>query len=180
MVKAAVRYTGHHFRAVAKAEPIKPYQKILIGAFLLFTAAASGWMLSEALKYFRKDRDDFAFTYVIFFVLVFSTFLRLMKAVTGVASAYSRIKPAEQMRYFEFSNDEMLLTVEGEIEHTERHFRLPGIDRAIDTGEYFVIYMYKNMYCMLAYKDITEGTPEKLRSLLYNAIGDKLRMSGSK
>ncbi|MBR4626535.1 MAG: hypothetical protein IKO47_02305 [Ruminococcus sp.] len=180
MVKAEVRYNGEHFRAVAKAQPLKTKQKITVGIFVLLSAAVSGWMLSEMLTYFRKGSDDLAILFAIMFVMAFSPFLKVVKAIAGASAVYSRIKPSEQMRYFEIDENALKLIVEGDIEHSERLFRLSGIHRAVDTGEYFVIYMYQNMYCMLAYTEITEGTPEELRSLLYNAIGDKFTITRSK
>lgn len=177
MVKAAVRYTGEHFRAAAEAAPdYKRKRKGAVRAMIIW-AAFTGLLLTLTIMRLRSSDNEIAFVYGILFVINLFYFLRIVTAVTNSAALYSRVKPAEQIRYFEVEGDELIMTIDGDIEHSERHFRMSGMYSAADTGEYFVIYLYKSLYCMIAYSDITEGTPEELRNLLYKALGSKFTIS---
>jgi hypothetical protein len=177
MVKAAVRYTGEHFRAAAEAAPdYRQKRKNAVKAMIIW-AAFTGLMLTLTIMRYRSRDNEMAFVYGILFVINLFYFLRIVSAVTNTSSLYSRIKPAEQIRYFEVEGDELLMTIDGDIEHSERHFRISGMYSAADTGEYFVIYLYKSLYCMIGYSDITDGTSDELRSILYNALGNKFAIN---
>ena len=173
MVKAAVRYTGEHFRAAAEAAPdYKQKRKGAVRAMIIW-AAFTGLILTLTIMRLRSGDSEIAFVYGVLFVINLFYFIRIVNAVTNTASLYSRVKPAEQMRYFEVDGDELIMTINGDIEHSERHFRISGMFSAADTGQFFVLYLYKSLYCMIGYSDITEGSPDEMRSILYKALGDR-------
>ncbi|WP_298530305.1 hypothetical protein [uncultured Ruminococcus sp.] len=179
MVKATVRYTGEHFKAVASINKVSRYKAgiVIVGVLAVLTA----WSLHSAvefissLKNMGNDPLELFFYGVIMFFCVGTLLLLTIRTAKAffTSEKYDKLQPSQQIRSFEITPDTLLLTVDGEIEHSERRFILSGLHSAYELPEFFVFYLYKDNYCILGRKEITEGSPEELRKLLYDALGSK-------
>ena len=174
MVRAENIYTVEHFKAAQTTLPRGKTPYIAITALILFAVLFGSFAIVRTLKAFRDDRAADAYIMAISAVLVVEMGYKIVKALVSRDKIYEKAAAKRHFRHFEIDGNELVMTIDSEIEHSERHFVMNGIHRAHDTGRFFIIYMYEDMYCMIGYDDITEGSPEELRSLLYNALGDRL------
>ena len=179
MVKATVRYTGEHFKAVASINKVNRYRAGIIAVG--FLAVLTGWSLHSTVDLISKlnnqknDLLEMFFWGVIMFFCVGTLLIATIRTAKAffTSEKYDKMQPSQQIRSFEITPDTLLLTVDGEIEHSERRFILGGLHSAYELPEFFVFYLYKDNYCILGRKEITEGSPEELRKLLYDALGSK-------
>ena len=174
MVKAENVYTADHFRAAnsVRITGIKPY--IAIAVLLLFTAVCGSFALVRTYKAWLAGRNADGFILMTSGIILLWQGYRLAAAVRERDELFEKAASKNIVRRFEVYENEILEFCDSETEHSERHFSMPGIFKAYDTGAYFIIYMYEDLFCMIGYDDITEGTPAELRSLLSNAVGDRL------
>lgn len=82
------------------------------------------------------------------------------------------IKPVSEAEYI-FDADELVLYGTSEGNRTKVQYTYDGLNRAYETDKYFYIYIDKKAAYMLCKTEITEGTPDELRSLLYEKLGDR-------
>lgn len=182
MVKATVRYTGEHFKAVAS---LSRKSRFITGGYLvLLLSAVTGWFVykfKSVLYGFLKNSQDIEFNILIAVIWGAALFMLLRITVALAKSiftnaAYDKMEPAKQIRNFEITPENLLLTVDGEIEHTERRFILSGLHSAVELREFFILFLYEKNYCIIGKQEITEGSPEELRKLLYDALGSKFNI----
>ena len=177
MVKAQNVYTAEHFRAAnsVKITGIKPYAAIAV--LLILTAVCGSLALVRTYKAMLAGRDADAFILMISGIVALWLGYRLAVAVRERDTLFEKAASRNIVRRFEVDENELLEFCDSETEHSERHFSMSGIFKAYDTGAYFIIYLYEDLFCMIGYDDITEGTPAELRSLLSGAVGDRLILS---
>jgi hypothetical protein len=176
MVKAENIYSAEHFKAAHKTSVKGKIPYVATAGLLLFTVLFSGWAFARCVKAANANRlsDAYILSMCAFCTVLFG--FRIVKALVNRDKIFEKAAEKQHIRHFEVTENELLQTTDSEIEHSERHFVLSGLNRVYDTGKYFVIYLYADMYCIIGYQDIVEGTPDELRSLFYNAIGDKLKV----
>ena len=176
MVKAQNIYTADHFKAAHKTNAPGKAPYIATFILLVFGVFFSAMAFSSSLKAANADRPLDSYIMCISGMLTAALGFRIVKALVSRDKVFEKAAETSHTRLFDISENELVLTVDSEIEHTERHFVLSGICKVCDTGKYFIIYLYPNHFCMIGYQDITEGSPEELRAIFRNAVGDRLIM----
>ncbi len=183
MVKAAVRYTGEHFKAVNSLNRKSVYKSgiiIVLGLVLL-----TSWMLYKYINLIREMTSSnqdvaeicvYAVVFAVCIGILLKTTIKLAKAFF-TDDKFNKMEPVKQIRNFEVTPETLMFTIDGEIEHSERRFILSGIHCAYELKEFFVIYIYEELYCIIGKREITEGSPEELRKLLYDALGDRFKIN---
>ena len=179
MVKAECIYTAEHFKAAnsVRANGKTPYASIIV--VLALCAGLGAWALASTFKAIERDSASDGSLMVIFAVVAIYIGFTVLKNLLNRDAVYEKAASKNHMRRFVITEDEFVMYIDSDIEHTERHFTLSGIYRVIDTGKFFIVYLYEDMYSMIGYGDITEGDAVELRALFSGAIGSRLIVKGS-
>lgn len=175
MVKAENIYTAEHFKAASRTTTNLRKTYITIAIVLVFTIIFGGLALSGTIRAIRAGRNADTVVMEAFAICLVWVGAKLVKSITYSDKVFEKAAASKQhIRHFEIDENELVQFTDSSIEHSERRFVMSGLAKAYDTGSFFVIYLYEDMYCIIGYNDITEGTPEELRTLLSNALGDRL------
>lgn len=174
MVRAECIYTAEHFKAAGsvRANGKTPYAPVF--ATIALCAGLGAWALASTFRAIDRGSISDGCLMVIFSVILIYFGFTVLKTLLNRDAVYEKAASKNHMRHFVITEDEFVMYIDSDIEHSERHFALSGLYRVIDTGKFFIVYLYEDMYSMIGYGDITEGDPVELRALFSGAIGSRL------
>ncbi len=168
MIKADVKYTIEHFKALrADVMPLK--QRII---WLVTTAATTAFAVFCVLtgKNFFNLFTVLAIPLwgvTLFYIILYYILLNPKKML----KKYNETQPDSHI-IFEFSDISLKITNESRMTNGVNEHRYEMLEFAWENGDFFVIQIKNIGQVAIRSSEIIEGTPEELRQLLKDKLGE--------
>lgn len=164
MIKAVVRYDKNHFSALEKQ--FKNYKRYAINVFMVFNLLILLYLMIVTLVNFNNVSTRNKIFIPFWFFLGVYIDIKYFYALYSQHRKTANLQPVKELRHFTFTDDEFIMVIESDTEHSERRFKYEGLHKATEDNNYFFIYLNANQICIIGKNELTEGTPHELKTLL--------------
>lgn len=173
MIKAEVRYTSEHIKALFELEDEKR-RPIRIAILILVALVCVAYTcISLFLIFASKKFDSACFIYSSITIILWTFFIRRLVKNHSFFKEMDTMEPVKELRSFSFDDImfRMICTREGFLLDQQIHY--PELVSAVETEKFFFITIEKGKTCIIGKFELTEGSPSELRSLLTEKLGKK-------
>lgn len=172
MIKATVRYTSEHYKALYKTYDGKIRNKRLFwGALCLIFLLFYTWY---ALSYcIGCDFGGLSLIVIVICALCWTRFIRTFMKNAEAKRELKNMAPVRELRHFVFDDVKFCMLCEREGFYLDQRIHYTELVSARESGDYFFIMVEQGKVCIIAKTELTEGTPEELRALLMEKLRDK-------
>ncbi len=174
MIKATVRYTSEHYKALVMLTSSKKiFMEIAYRVLLLFVFGYFVYCGIVLLKYSLMGTG--VVVAVIGMLGIFDC-IKGFRKISSIRTECDEMPPADEIRSFIFSDDFFTQYISGEFEETQRRFTYEGLHHAVETDGFFFVFIQKNLACIIAKKDIVYGTSDELSEFLRQKFGKRFTL----
>lgn len=176
MIKATVRYTSEHIKALFELVDEKRRPKriaVLIFVFLMCTFNT----VIIALDCIASHGLDGVMTFAAAVTaLMWIFFIRRLLQNRKIIKDMDSMPPVKELRCCSFDDTmfRMICTREGFFLDQQIHYS--ELVSACETEKFFFITIDEGKTCIIGKHELIEGTPEELRALLMEKLRDKFTM----
>lgn len=177
MIKVKMTDSPEHIRTMLNAKWTVLAKLILIFiATLIMVIVGIVWVFNKSLYTFDPIKELSGFKYLSILVIgtdiwLISLLVKIMIAIIRIPKTFSE-EIRDALAEITFTEDEMIYTYITLRENTERRYKYGGLCSAEEYEGFFELAT-KNIKLCVFNDDITEGTPEELRNLLCEKMGEK-------
>lgn len=175
MIKAEVRYTSLHMKALfavedKKRRPVRIAVLSLVAAACIIYTCIAVFLIVAGEKF-----NSGCFVWSFMAVILWTFFIRRLLKNRRFFREMDTMKPVKELRCFSFDDTTFSMTAAREGFSVDRKISYTELASAAETEEFFFITIEKGKTCIIGKSEFTEGTPEELRTLLTEKLGDKFR-----
>lgn len=176
MIKAQFRYSRKHNIAAAGSGAV------LVSILMLAVIAVFDYnIITATVEFLKAALDAISFSPVLLSIIgiatvyfVISINIVIFKIIMALCSFYSK-KDNDGIIEMTFLDDRMVWVISLDTEIMTITSSYGAVTEAFERKGYFAVCT-KEKRLALAYRDITEGTPEELRKLLAEKVGSKFKV----
>lgn len=174
MIKATVRYTSEHYKALLKAFDRKNRIKRFLWSALIA-------IILPIYTWYVRDYIIFEFGLASIFILIICALCWIIAIRTFMENAkvkreLKNMEPVRELRHFVFDDVKFCMLCEREGFYLDQRIHYTELVSARESGDYFFIMVEQGRVCIIAKNELTEGTPDELRALLMDKLRDKFTM----
>lgn len=180
MIKVKITDSPGHIRTMLSAKWTVLAKLILFFIVtLIIVIIGIVWAFNKSFYTFDSIKELSGFKYLSILVIgidiwLISLLVKIMIAIIRIPKTFSEgIKDA--LAEITFTEDEMIYTYITLRENTERRYKYGGICSAVEYEGFFELET-KNITLCVFNDDITEGSPDELRTLLTEKLGEKFKV----
>lgn len=176
MIKADVKYTVEHFKA-ARVNVVSFKQRIL---WLVLTAASTALAVFAVLTGERLFNLITVLAMVLWFgLLAYIILYYILLDPRKMLKKYNETQPDGHV-IFEFSDISLKIISESLMANGVNEHPYELLEFAWENGDFFVIQIKNAGQVVIKKSEITDGTPDELRQLLADRLGEKYKIRSEK
>ncbi len=173
MIKAEVRYTSQHMKALFAIEDKKRKPVRIAILTLVAIVCVAYTCISLFLIFAGKEFNSACFIYSFIAVILWIFFIRRLVKNHKFFKEMDTMEPVRELRFFSFDDISFCMVCTREGFSIDQKINYTELVSAVETEKYFFITIEKGKTCIIGKSEFTEGSPEELHSLLKEKLGNK-------
>lgn len=168
MIKAKAKYTAETlktFRDYVISQSAIKKTILHIGMAAAFVLAVMIYEINNA-----KKVDSFGLKFYVMIFLLFGA-IYIIRVAKGFYTAFS-IDKNDDIHSYTFDNEQFTAVIENEHKKVELFCQYEHIKAVIENKNYWYITTHDTKTYIVGTDDLTEGTPDELRKLLKDKLGE--------
>ncbi len=168
MIKAETKYTAETLRTYRDyfmSQPMIKKNILHLGGAAAIILVAMIFVINES-----KNVDSFGLKFYVMIFIAFGT-ICIIRSVKGFHRALS-IDENNDIHFYTFDDEQFTAVIENEHKRFELFCQYEHIKTVIENKNYWYICTRDTKTYIVGTDDLTEGTPEELRKLLQDKLGE--------